>query len=170
MSLQESLKKEYDLGENIGYETDMLEEMEDYIGGYIGDAIMELADSYTEIYTHALWEIAPILKYYIEDALVELGIPGEASLTNIFSQGQYHYNYMLLNVNLDRIVYNMGLEYLESLIDSGDLGDLPAYDLILGDIDDFLITLVTNIGPGDWVDDIYLWVRDNADYLKEVIG
>src|SRR5699024_3879556 len=82
---------------------------------YIGDAVSEIADRYVSIYDHELWKTAPIIKDYIEESLEEFGTPREINLVSVFQQGQFYYNEIVLYKNLNKIIFNIALEFLEEL-------------------------------------------------------
>lgn len=71
------------------------------------DIAQEQADGVCSIYNYTLWQEAPILSDYIEEALNEFGFEGcgvkERGIIGIFQMGQYHfysgfYNEVLSNI------------------------------------------------------------------------
>lgn len=119
-------KRDYDLVEDLGYEGDMMDTMCDYPDScIIGDAIIEIADSNVYLYDRDLWEIAPRLRFYIEDAVYDYG-HGEIDLIKIFQMGQFEYNSQVMYNNIDQIIFNIALDYLEMLLDNINI-DIEAF-------------------------------------------
>ena len=132
------LLKDYDLCENLGYEKEMLDEIVEYDNDYICDAIMEISDAYVSIYNYELWDLAPKLRYYIENSITEFGASANMDLIRIFQQGQYYYNSSLFYENLDNIIWNIAINKLADIVynleyDPEIEGLIPEY---LGCIDD----------------------------------
>lgn len=121
-----NFKKDYDLVEGIGYEMDMIDEISDYPDNcIIADAIIEIADSNVYMYNEDLWEIAPRIKFYIEDAVYNYGL-GEIDLMKIFQMGQFEYNCQIMYDNIDQIIFNIALDYLEMLLENINI-DIEAF-------------------------------------------
>ena len=119
-------KRDYDLLEGIGYEEDMIDTISDYPDNcIIADAIIEIADSNVYLYNEDLWEIAPKLRFFIEDAIYDYGI-GEIDLIKIFQIGQLEYNSQVMYNNIDQIIFNIALDYLEMLLDNINI-DIEAF-------------------------------------------
>ena len=164
--LKEKLIRDYDLSENLGYEEDMLEELKDY-SGYICDVIMEISDRYVSIYDYELWEIAPTLRYYIEESIEEFGTSENIDLIRIFQQGQYYYNSGLFYENLDNIIWNVAVIKLDELIENCNI-DLPAYDILIPEMESYLYNYLDNIDNNNHVEDIEGVVVDMYnDYLED---
>ena len=164
--LKERLLKQYDLGENVGYEEDMLEELVDY-SGYICDAIMDLSDRYVDIYDYNQWEIAPVLRDYIEDSIQEFGISKQVNLADIFRQGQYYYNSSLFYENLDDIIWNMAVIKLDEIIEAYNI-DLPAYNVLVEEIEGYLNDCLADIDNNNYINDIENVVENMfKDYIKD---
>lgn len=149
--LKEQLLKEYNLGENLGYEETMLDEILDYTGR-IEDAITEIGSSHVYIYEDQLWEIAPKIRRYIERSLIEYGTPIEEDLLNVFRQGQDYYNHYIFHSNLDEIIWNIAVIKLDEIIKECDI-DLTSYNIV-EDMEDYL--------------EIYLKDIDNNDYIEYI--
>ena len=119
-------KRNYDLVEDLGYEKDMMDTISEYPNSYIiGDAIIEIADSNVYLYDRDLWEIAPRLRFYIEDAIYDYG-NGEIDLIKIFQIGQFEYNSQVMYNNIDQIIFNIALDYLEMLLKNLNI-DIKAF-------------------------------------------
>lgn len=104
----------------VGNEEDIIMDLEDRLGydtgSHIQDIIMDVADANVEIYTQALWDLAPAIKDWIEKDLSQF--EGRyKSLEQIFMQGQYSYNIELLNTNIDYAIHNLACDILEDLIE-----------------------------------------------------
>lgn len=88
----------------------------DYSGGtYICDAITEIADGMVDIYNGDLWENAPKVSEYVEQAMSEGLVDTSSrnfSLTNAFQAGEYEYYTAALYKNLDELACNYILNYL----------------------------------------------------------
>ena len=97
--------------------------------GYISDAISEIAGALTSTSSADLWENAPKIQEYIEEAIDE-GIAGNR-LTGMFAAGECVYYERLLHDNLEALVYNWALNYIdenELYVDLEYLEDsLPSY-------------------------------------------
>lgn len=89
----------------------------DYSGGtYICDAITEIADGMVDIYNGDLWENAPKVSEYVEQAMAEGLVDTSSrdfSLTNAFQAGEYEYYTAALYKNLDELSCNYILNYLD---------------------------------------------------------
>lgn len=143
--LKEKLMKNYDLGENLGYEQDMLDEItKNYDSGYIGDIIIEISDAYVNIYDYELWDLAPKLRYYIEESIEEFGTSENIDLIRIFQQGQYYYNSGLFYDNLDEIIWNVAVIKLNEIIENCNI-DLPAYDILAEEVEGYLTEYLQGI-------------------------
>jgi len=107
-------KKEYSSLHCIDGDTDACEDLLNYSGGtYICDAITETADSNVHIYNNDLWETAPSISDYIEEAIEEgLVDTSKVDLMKIFMAGEYQYYTQLLYDNLETIVYNYAVDCL----------------------------------------------------------
>lgn len=153
-------KKQYDTLEDLGYEVEMISQFENYNNdSYICDIISEISDNYVNIYNHQLWELAPLISDYIEDSINEFGTPSEMDLVEIFQIGQYYYNERVFYENLEDIIFNLALQYLEH-----ELGLYCPSDkkVLLNNIDDLISELETellNVESGCTLDDIEEIVR-----------
>lgn len=89
----------------------------DYSGStYICDAITEIADGMVDIYNGDLWENAPKVSEYVEQAMAEGLVDTSSrdfSLTNAFQAGEYEYYTAALYKNLDELACNYILNYLD---------------------------------------------------------
>lgn len=158
--LKERLLKEYDLGENLGYEETMLDEILSY-SGRIDDAITEIASNSVYIYEDQLWEIAPKIRNYIEKSLIEYGAPIEEDLLNVFRQGQDYYNCYIFYSNIDEIIWNIAVLRLDELIKECDI-DLTSYNIV-EDMEDYLEIYLKDIDNNDYIEDI-------DDLLEEMLN
>lgn len=88
-----------------------------YSGGtYICDAITEISDGMVDIYNGDLWENAPKVSEYVEQAMAEGLVDTSSrdfSLTNAFQAGEYEYYTAALYKNLDELACNYILNYLD---------------------------------------------------------
>lgn len=160
--LKERLWKEYDLGENLGYEEVMLDEILGY-SGRIEDAISEIASSHVYIYEDQLWKIAPKIRSYIEKSLIEYGIPIGDDLLGIFRGGQDYYNRYIFDLNLNKIIWNTATIKLDELIKECTI-DLTNYNIV-EDMEDYLETYL-DINSNNYIEDIDDLLEDMFnDYL-----
>ena len=83
-------------GDNVGNEEYILIELEyrlsEDTGGDIEEIITDVADANVEIYSQALWNLAPTIKNWIEKALMDVDFGRGDDLDRIFMFGQYLYN------------------------------------------------------------------------------
>lgn len=111
----------YPYWNKVGNEEDIIMDLEDRLGydtgSHIQDIIMDVADANVEIYTKALWDLAPAIKDWIERGVSEFDIGRDSRLEQIFVQGQYLYNIELLNTNIGYAIYNVACDILEDLIE-----------------------------------------------------
>lgn len=146
-------KKNYESLNCIDGDTDVCEEIEDYTG-YICDAISEAADSFVSIYNSDLWENAPNIEGCIGDAISEgLVDLKNFDLMRLFQAGEYEYYIQLLYDNLETIVYNVAVNYLNE--------NYPNVEVNEKDLEDVL----TDIDNNNTFDDI----TDAVDCLIEEI-
>ena len=131
--------------DKVGNEEDIIIDMEYRIredtAVSFQDIISDVADDNIEIYTKALWDLAPIISYWIEEGLSEFGIGRSDGLEQLFMRGQYLYNVELLNGNIYYIIYNLACDILEDLLEKElTKGELSETDIeILGyNIADYL--------------------------------
>lgn len=149
--------------EDIGDEVDIIEQFSEYGDGtYICDAITEIADRAIPIYNYNVWENAPAIKDYIEEAISN-GIADTSSkdidLINIFQSGYYEYYNQLLYTNLKGMVYNYAIDALNNRItelegieiDKDELIDYLELELdsidnnnMFSDIDEVVDNLIKN--------------------------
>jgi len=122
-------KKDYTSLHCIKDDTDSCQEVETNYNGstYLCDAISETADRNVNIYNNELWKTAPSISDYIEEA-IEQGLvdTSKVDLMRIFMAGEYQYYTQLLYDNLETIVYNYAVNYInnkypELEIDEDDL-------------------------------------------------
>lgn len=98
---------EYLLDRELGYEENMLDSLfDEWDEGYFDDIIHEIADNYVEIYTDPLWDLAPKIKWWIEESIDQGLIDISNRLESVFMAGQYSYNNELLYENLDTLKFN----------------------------------------------------------------
>lgn len=163
--LKEKLLKQYDLGKNLGYEETMLDEILSY-SGRIEDAITEIASKHVYIYENQLWEIASEIRSYIENSLIEYGVPMEIDLTEIFRQGQDYYNHYIFHSNMDEIIWNMAVIKLDDIIKECTI-DLTNCNIV-EDLEDYLEIYLNDIDNNDYIEDIDDLLEDMFnDYLIE---
>lgn len=158
--------REYDL---IGILEDEIYAVEsllnDYDGStYICDAITEIADNFTPIYTHDVWENAANIRDYIEEA-VQNGLvdTSDFDLVKTFQAGYYEYYNQSLHANIEQVLFNyvanLVNEFLEGLtpeqseqIDLDELemrisGNLDEYDnnSYFSDLEDYAAEIVEEL-------------------------
>lgn len=109
----EEQKKDYNTLDHLDGDEDILEEFLNSTNSYIGDIIAGLADSYVNIHHNTLWENAPNISEYIEEAIAQGLTEGVENITKIFQYGEYQYYTEVLYNNLDKLIYNYGIEYLQ---------------------------------------------------------
>ncbi|MEB9013938.1 hypothetical protein P4H82_27605 [Bacillus cereus] len=102
---------QYDTLEALDFDIDVLESFYEYDGStYACDAITEIADNFTPIYTKELWEGVPKIKEYIEEAiaqgLCETPRGQRVELENFYRAGYYQYFTQLLYNNETSLYYN----------------------------------------------------------------
>ena len=121
--------------DNVGNEEYILIELEyrlsEDTGGDIQEIITDVAYANVELYSQELWELAPILKNWIEEALTENGPVRGEKLDTRFMYGQYLYNLELINYNLDYIIHNLACDILEDLVEE----ELKSWELSNADIE-----------------------------------
>ena len=118
-------------GDKVGNEEDIITDLEDRLSEdteeNIRDIIADVADTNVEFYSQVIWDLAPTIKSWIEEALIviEFGIGDD--LDQLFMFGQYLYNTELINYNLDYIIHNLACDILEDLVEeefkSGELSN-----------------------------------------------
>ena len=154
-------RKDYQSLNCIDDDVDVCKELEDGTG-YICDAIIETADSNVSIYNNNLWEHAPAIRDYIEEA-IENGLvdTSKVDLMKIFQAGEYEYYYQVLYDNLKTIIYNIAVEYinkeypdieideddLENALDGIDNND--DFDRITETVDEFIEDMKEEEGEGE---------------------
>jgi len=127
-------KKDYESLNCIDGDVNACEEMEDRTG-YIGDAIAEVADGNVSIYNSDLWNNAPNIEEYIADAINEgLVDLNNFDLMRLFQAGEYEYYIQLLYDNLETIVYNVAVNYLNENYPNVEVNEKDLEDA-LTDID-----------------------------------
>ena len=160
--LKEKLLKDYNVGENLGYEEMMLDELMDYTGR-IEDAISEIGSSHVYIYEDDLWEIAPKIRSYIEKSLIEYGSPIGSNLLDVFRGGQDYYNRYIFDCNLDRVIWNIAVIKLDEIIKESSI-DLTSCNIV-EDMEDYL-EIYLHADSDDYIEDIEDIVEDMFnDYL-----
>ena len=151
--------KDYNLNESVklGYEKAMMDDFSNY-GGIIGDAITEIADNYVSIYNSELWEISPKIRYFIEEAMGEFGISNEIDLIKIFQMGQYYYNVQLLYDNLEILIFNYAIEYLE-------MNYPKIFTMLTKNLENYIEEILLDIDNNSYMEDIDTIIDDNIDYI-----
>ena len=118
-------------GDKVGNEEDILIDLEDRLSEdteeNIQDIITDVADTNVEFYPQAIWDLAPTIKNWIEQALIVIDLRRGDDLDRLFMFGQYLYNMELINYNLDYIIHNLACDILEDLVEeefkSGELSN-----------------------------------------------
>lgn len=122
MKTLEELRKEQDLC--LG---DYGEYLVDYNRGYISDCISELADNNVSIYNYNLLEWVRNNSEYVERAVSEFGIDSRNfDFFALLRQGQYMQIEDELYSNLDDILTNWIINYIEYDLDIKELTDEQA--------------------------------------------
>ena len=110
-------QKEYKSLNCIPDDTNICEEVETNYSGDICDAIAEAADSAIHIYYSDLWETAPKIQEYIEEAIAEgLVDTNKFDLIKAFQAGEYQYYTQVLYDNFETIVFNIAVNYINEKI------------------------------------------------------
>ena len=126
-------------GDNVGNEGDILMDLEYRLSEdteeNIQDIIADVADANVEFYSQAIWDLAPTIKNWIEEALIVIDFGRGDDLDRLFMFGQYLYNTELINYNLDYIIHNLACDILVYLVEEEfKSGELSNTDIeILGD-------------------------------------
>ena len=152
--------------DKVGNEEDILIDLEDRLSEDtevdIENIVTEVADANIEIYTQSLWDLAPIIENWIEEALMENGFGRGDSLDQVFQWGQYIYNIELIEYNLDYVIHNVACDILEDLIEeklkSGELSGTDI-EVLGGNIADYLQLNDINYGS-DIVDSMENLMED----------
>lgn len=111
-------RREYTFSDGIilGNENDvcMEMEMEEYTSSYFCDMASEVADNHVPIYTSDIWEYVNGIKEYVEQAISEglCHLGSGVDLTDIFKAGYYVYYKKIIYENMENIVYNVLVDYL----------------------------------------------------------
>jgi hypothetical protein len=125
-------KKNYESLNCIDGDTDVCEEIEDYTG-YICDVIAEVADSNVSIYNSNLWNNAPNIEGYIGDAISEgLVDLKNFDLMRLFQAGEYGYYTQLLYENLQTIIYNIAVNYINENYSNVKISEEDLEDALTG--------------------------------------
>ena len=99
----------------------------DYNRGYICDCISELADNNVDIYNYNLLEWVKDNSSYVEDAVAEFGIDSKNfDFFRLLQQGQYMQITDELYTNLDDIITNWIINYIEYDLEIKELTDEQA--------------------------------------------
>ena len=129
-------KKTYNLLNNLPDDEKVINEIFEYGDlTYISDAMEEVARENVCIYDNDLWEIAPNIQEYIEETILNRPANTQSihsDLVKIFMAGHYNYNITLLYENLEEIIYNYAINYIEEKQIKIDLEEL---ELELASID-----------------------------------
>ena len=126
--------------DNVGNEEDIFTDLEyrlsEDTGGDIQEIITDVAEANVELYTQELWELAPTIKNWIEEALMDIDFGRGDDLDRLFMYGQYLYNLELINRNLHYVIHNLACDILEYLVEEElKSGELSGADIeILGTI------------------------------------
>lgn len=92
--------------------------------GYICDCISELADNHVDIYNYNLLEWVKDNSSYVEDAVAEFGIDSKNfDFFGLLRQGQYLQIEEELHNNLDDILTNWIINYIEHDLEIKELTD-----------------------------------------------
>lgn len=109
------------------YLGDYGEYLVDYNSGYICDCISELADNNVDIYNYDLLEWVKDNSEYVERAVAEFGIDSRNfDFFGLLRQGQYLQIEEELCNNLDDILTNWIINYIEHDLDIKELTDEQA--------------------------------------------
>lgn len=109
------------------YLGDYGEYLVDYNSGYICDCISELADNNVDIYNYNLLEWVKSNSSYVEDAVAEFGIDSRNfDFFRLLQQGQYMQITDELYSNLDDIITNWIINYIEYDLEIKELTDEQA--------------------------------------------
>ncbi len=142
-------QKEYKSLNCIPDDTNICEEVETNYSGYICDAIAEAADSAIHIYYSDLWETAPKIQEYIEEAIAEgLVDTNKFDLIKAFQAGEYQYYTQVLYDNFETIVFNIAVNYINEKYPDVDIDE------------DELQDILTNIDKNSQVEDIAIAIDD----------
>lgn len=104
---------------------DILKNLEDmaysfifeYNEGYICDIISYIADNCVPIYYSEIWEQAKEVSEYVKEAFNEFGYNENEDLEINMQKGIYYYNEYSLYQNLDILIYNYAVNYLDEAIE-----------------------------------------------------
>lgn len=143
--------KDYSLNHILDDESDFLDSFSDH-SGYIGDAIMEMADSYTPIYNGDIWDGASKIADYIEQAISEGIAPTEGSgvdLMKIFQSGYYVYYSEIAYENLATLMYNYIAEKVNEHLNTMDTSNID-----LGEVESELELAIESKDNNDSFDDL----------------
>lgn len=120
MANVEFLLKEYDVKGLLETDLESIEELQnDYKNGgyYICDMISEVCNNNIHCYKHDLWKSAEDLQEYSESAIDEgyVNTEDEVDLIKIFQAGEMLYLQEQCYDNIDKVIYNYGVDYLKDL-------------------------------------------------------
>ncbi|AGB62674.1 hypothetical protein [Bacillus phage phiAGATE] len=131
-------------------EVDALQSLENEYDGntYIGDAITEIADSFSPTYDSKLWKNAEHIEEYIEEA-VSSGLVDTSNfnLTKMFQAGYYVYYTESLYKNLDAVLYNYSVNLVNEELKGKEVSQ-GVYENIAADLDE----LCTHVNNNDTFD------------------
>jgi len=162
---QQITTKGYDLLQNLDDEKDVLWSfVNEYDGGtYLCDAITEITDSATPIYSYDIWENAKEIREYIEEAVEQGLTEGVADIEKIMQMGYYQYYTQSLYDNLDTMVFNfMARKMNEFLYENEEIVDLD-----INAIESFFEGESKDFDNNESFDDIESIVDETIQVIKD---
>lgn len=120
------LKKEYCLLGCLNNDEDVLEAVENNYRGstYLCDAMSEVSNNFVDIYYSDIWENSRYIDDYINSALEDGLCEGVNDIYKIMQIGQCEYYRTLLNNNEKEIMFNIAIDYLNSIKDNEEVINL----------------------------------------------
>ena len=153
--------RQYDLNNELEGQNDldMIEEFGDY-GGYIGDAISEIADRNISIYNSDILEKAKDLYFSgaYEEASMSGLLEGTHDLIRVLSMSWYQYNTTVLYENMDTMIYNHAIDYINDELNLDEELEVELENRLDGELE-------SRIDNNSMIEDI----RDLVDELIEEI-
>ena len=131
---------------------------------YICDLINSIADSYVSIYNYQIWKDAAMIPDWIEEAIEEYGGLMGGNLLNTFQYGIYRYNELGLYENLEELIFNYAILYLDS--DIYNYEEKHIQEKILKLTNNDIKDAVSNIDNNSTFEDITIAMDNLIERLK----
>lgn len=136
---------------------------------YICDVISSEADSAVSIYNGDLWENAPKISDYIEEAL-ESGLVDTSAgvdLMKIFTAGENEYYSSLLNQNIDELSFNYVAKQVNEYLVKLDESEIEKVDI--EELTEYINDATTNFDNNNTLDELDDIVAEVEDMIETMI-